>query len=207
MTAALVSMVRKDHGVKQMDLINTDTSWRPAEWSKSQKTATRNDIEFSIGKCALGKVLVARSPVGVCAILMSSDAQELKRNLADRFPDRRLVSNERGLRDDMSKVVRFIETPSEGLALPLDMRHGTPFQRRVWDALRTIPCGAIITYAALARRIGKPKAARAVASACTANAIAMGIPCHRVVLSNGTLSGYRWGIERKRALISREAME
>jgi len=102
--------------------------------------------------------------------------------------------------------VRFIDKPSEGLDLPLDMRHGTPFQRRVWDALLAIPCGARVTYAALAQRIGMPNAARAVASACAANAIALGIPCHRVVRSDGTFSGYRWGVERKRALINREAV-
>ncbi|MDB5411075.1 MAG: methylated-DNA--[protein]-cysteine S-methyltransferase, partial [Rhodospirillales bacterium] len=96
--------------------------------------------------------------------------------------------------------------PSEGLDLPLDMRHGTPFQRRVWDALLAIPCGARVTYAALAHRIGMPNAARAVASACAANAIALGIPCHRVVRSDGTLSGYRWGVERKRALTYRETV-
>jgi O-6-methylguanine DNA methyltransferase len=102
--------------------------------------------------------------------------------------------------------VRFIDKPSEGLDLPLDMRRGTAFQRRVWDALLAIPCGARVTYAALAHRIGMPNAARAVASACAANAIALGIPCHRVVRSDGTLSDYRWGVERKRALIYRETV-
>lgn len=186
-----------------MNLITTSTAPRPAN---SQITTDPNDIAFSIGECALGKVLVARSAVGVCAILIGSDGEELKRNLADRFPGSRLVSNESRLREDLSNVVRFIETPGEGLDLPLDMQHGTPFQRRVWEALRAIPCGATVTYAALARRIGDPGATRAVASACAANAIALGIPCHRVVRSNGTLSGYRWGVERKRALISKEAM-
>ena len=186
-----------------MNVLNTDFSSRPA--TPAQKIADRTDIAFSIGECALGKVLIARSAVGVCAILFGSDATVLQRDLADRFPNRRLVSDEGRLRDDLSKVAQFIETPSGELELPLDMRHGTPFQRRVWEALRTIPCGAIITYGALARRIGKPNAARAVASACAANAIAMGIPCHRVALRNGTLSGYRWGVERKRVLINREA--
>jgi len=176
-----------------MDLIKTDTSSRPFTSANSQSTATPNDVAFSIGECALGKVLVARSPVGVCAILIGSDTDELSSDLATRFPDNRLVADEKQLRDDLSKVVRFIDKPSEGLDLPLDMRHGTPFQRRVWEALRAIPCSATVTYTALAHRVGMPNAARAVASACAANAIALGIPCHRVVRSDGTLSGYRWG--------------
>jgi O-6-methylguanine DNA methyltransferase len=187
-----------------MDLIKSDTSSRPFTSANSQSTAIPNDVAFAIGECALGKVIVARSPVGVCAILIGSDAEELKRNLAARFPESKLIPNKLELRDDLSKVVRFIETPSEGLDLAFDMR-GTRFQRRVWDALRRIPCGAMVTYSALARRIGMPNSTRAVANACAANAIALGIPCHRVVRSNGTLSGYRWGVERKRALIVKEA--
>jgi len=186
-----------------MNLINTDTSSRRELSTKSADIS--NDIAYSIGDSALGKILVACSAVGVCAILIGSDADELTNDLAAFFPASRLIRNELRLREDMDKVVRFIERPEAGLDLPLDMRRGTPFQRRVWDALRAIPCGAMVTYAALARRIGEPKAARAVASACAANAIALGIPCHRVVRSNGTLSGYRWGIERKRALIEKEA--
>jgi O-6-methylguanine DNA methyltransferase len=189
-----------------MDLINTDTYSRPVQVARSKNAPISNEIAFSIGESALGKVLVARSDVGVCAILIGSDTDELSSDLATRFPDNRLVVDEHQLRDDLSKVMRFIDKPSEGLDLPLDMRHGTPFQRRVWDALLAIPCGARVTYAALAQRIGMPNAARAVASACAANAIALGIPCHRVVRSDGTLSGYRWGVERKRALIDREAV-
>jgi methylated-DNA-[protein]-cysteine S-methyltransferase/AraC family transcriptional regulator of adaptative response/methylated-DNA-[protein]-cysteine methyltransferase len=186
-----------------MNLINTDTSSRTNLSTKSADIS--NDIAYSIGDSALGKILVARSIVGVCAILIGSDGNELTNDLAARFPTSKLISNEPRLRDDVDKVARFIERPDAGLDLPLDMRRGTPFQRRVWDALRAIPCGAMVTYAALARRIGEPKATRAVASACAANAIALGIPCHRVVRSNGALSGYRWGIERKRALIDKEA--
>ena len=188
-----------------MDLINTDTSARSVQVARSKSAAISNEIAFSIGESALGKVLVARSAIGVCAILIGSDTAELSSDLATRFPDSRLVA-EQQLRDDLSKVMRFIDKPSEGLDLPLDMRHGTPFQRRVWAALLAIPCGARVTYAALAQRIGMPNAARAVASACAANAIALGIPCHRVVRSDGTLSGYRWGVERKRALINRETV-
>jgi O-6-methylguanine DNA methyltransferase len=189
-----------------MDLINTDTSSRPVQVKGSKGATISNEIAFSIGESALGKVLVARSTVGVCAILIGSDADELRSDLTSRFPDSRLVADEQQLRDDLSKVVRFIDKPSEELDLPLDMRRGTPFQRRVWDALLAIPCGARVTYAALAHRIGMPNAARAVASACAANAIALGIPCHRVVRSDGTFSGYRWGVKRKRALLNREAV-
>ncbi|AVA26007.1 methylated-DNA--[protein]-cysteine S-methyltransferase [Rhizobium sp. NXC24] len=186
-----------------MNVINMETASRPKRSTKSVDAS--NDIAYSISDSALGKILVARSALGVCAILIGSDGDELIDDLAACFPTSKLISNEARLRDDIDKVVRFIERPDAGLDLPLDMRRGTPFQRRVWDALRAIPCGAMVTYAALARRIGKPKAVRAVASACAANAIALGIPCHRVARSNGTLSGYRWGIERKRALIEKEA--
>jgi O-6-methylguanine DNA methyltransferase len=165
-----------------MDLINTDTSSRPVQVARSKSAAISNEIAFLIGESALGKVLVARSAVGVWAILIGSDTDELSSDLATRFPDNRLVADEQQLRDDLSKVVRFIDKPSR-LDLPLDMQHGTPFQRRVWDTLLAIPCGARVTYAALAHRVGMPNAARAVASACAANAIALGIPCHRVVRS------------------------
>jgi O-6-methylguanine DNA methyltransferase len=189
-----------------MDLINTDTRSRPVQVARSKGAAIYNEIALLIGESALGKVLVARSAVGVCAILIGSDTDELSSDLATRFPDNRLVADEHQLRDDLSKVMRFIDKPSEGLDLPLDMRHGTPFQRRVWDALLAIPCGARVSYVALAQRVGMPNAARAVANACAANAIALGIPCHRIVRSDGTFSGYRWGVERKRALINRETV-
>jgi len=116
-----------------------------------------------------------------------------------------LVEDKAALHGDLAAITRLIETPDAGLDLPLDMRHGTPFQQRVWQALRAIPCGATTTYTALARRLGRPNGARAVATACAANAIALGIPCHRVVRADGTPSGYRWGIERKRALLDKEA--
>jgi methylated-DNA-[protein]-cysteine S-methyltransferase/AraC family transcriptional regulator of adaptative response/methylated-DNA-[protein]-cysteine methyltransferase len=189
-----------------MDHVTTDFVSRPRRSARDQDTSIAHDIAYSVGECEFGTVLVARTDVGVCAILMGSDGKQLEGDLAARFPDSTLVFNEPQLRDDLSLVVRFVRTPSVGLDLPLDLRHGTPFQRRVWDALRAIPCGATVTYGALARRIGDPSAARAVASACAANAIALGIPCHRVIRSDGTLSGYRWGVELKRALIKKEAM-
>ncbi|WP_136622248.1 MULTISPECIES: methylated-DNA--[protein]-cysteine S-methyltransferase [Mesorhizobium] len=169
--------------------------------------AARNldTITYAIGESAIGKILAARSHIGVCAILIGSDADALEQDLGDRFPGKMLVEDEATLRGDLAAIARFIETPSVGLDLPLDLRHGTPFQQRVWDVLRTIPCGATITYTALAQRLGRPNGARAVATACAANAIAIGIPCHRVVSADGTLSGYRWGVERKRALLNKEA--
>jgi AraC family transcriptional regulator of adaptative response/methylated-DNA-[protein]-cysteine methyltransferase len=162
------------------------------------------DIIFATRECVLGEVLVARSAVGVCAILIGSKAEDLKSDLALRFPDSKLIANQLQLRDDLSKVVRFLKTPSEGIDLALDIR-GTPFQHRVWDALRAIPVGTTVTYAELARRIGGPRWARAVARALAANPIALAIPCHRVIRSNGTLSGYRWGVERKQMLLDKAA--
>jgi O-6-methylguanine DNA methyltransferase len=170
-----------------------------------QHEAPSPEIAFSTGTSTLGIVLVARSARGVCAILIGSGADELTADLAARFPESPLVQNEEELAGDLEKVLRFIETPAGGLDLELDI-HGTPFQRRVWDALCAIPSGRTVTYAALARRIGEPESVRAVANACAANAIALAIPCHRVVRSDGTPSGYRWGVERKRALLAREAL-
>ena len=164
------------------------------------------EIAFTTGDSTLGTVLVARSVRGVCAILIGSAAAELTADLATQFPESKLVRDDRSLDADLGKILRFIETPAQALDLPLDIR-GTPFQRRVWDALCAIPTGRTVTYAALARRIGEPGSVRAVANACAANAIVLAIPCHRVIRSDGTPSGYRWGVERKRALIAREAAE
>lgn len=169
------------------------------------KAAALDTITYAIGQSEIGKILAARSTIGFCAILIGSDADTLEQDLANRFPGKVLLEDKAALRGDLAAIARFIETPGAGLDLPLDMRHGTPFQQRVWDALHAIPCGATITYTALARRLGQPNGARAVATACAANAIALGIPCHRVVRADGTLSGYRWGVERKRALLNREA--
>ncbi len=153
----------------------------------------------------LGPVLVARSVNGVCAILMGADHDELKTDLASRFPQAILVANEAVVHDDLAKVIRFVDKPAEGLHLTLDMR-GTPFQRRIWEKLRAIPVGRTATYMELARWISPLPSARVVAGACAANPIALAIPCHRVVRTNGDLAGYSWGIERKRELIRREAM-
>ncbi|MCG6876076.1 MAG: bifunctional DNA-binding transcriptional regulator/O6-methylguanine-DNA methyltransferase Ada [Betaproteobacteria bacterium] len=161
-------------------------------------------IRFAIGECSLGAILVAQSDRGVCAILMGDDPDALARDLQDRFPQAELVGGDAGFEELVAKVVGFVDAPRLGLDLPLDVR-GTAFQQRVWRALRKIPSGATVSYAELAKRIGAPKSVRAVAQACAANALAVAIPCHRVVRSDGGLSGYRWGVERKRALLDREA--
>ena len=169
-----------------------------------RRHTSAEEIAFTTGQSSLGTVLVARSARGICAILIGSAAEELTADLAAQFPEGTLVRNDTSLDGDREKILRFIEAPAQGLDLDLDVR-GTPFQRRVLDALCAIPAGRTVTYAALARRIGEPGSARAVANACAANAIALAIPCHRVMRSDGTPSGYRWGIERQRALVAREA--
>jgi AraC family transcriptional regulator, regulatory protein of adaptative response / methylated-DNA-[protein]-cysteine methyltransferase len=162
-------------------------------------------ISYAAGECALGRVLIARSAAGVCAILSGDAHEELAEDLATRFPKAELVADEAVVREDLARVIRFVDKPSEGLYLPLDMR-GTAFQRRVWEKLRAIPAGRTVTYMELARWISPLASSRSVAGACAANSIALAVPCHRVVGSNGDLTGYRWGIERKRQLIKKEAM-
>jgi len=161
-------------------------------------------LSHATGECALGTMLVARSADGVCAILIGASRDELEADLAARFPQAVLVANEAVVHDDLARVIRFADKPAEGFHLTLDMR-GTPFQRRVWEKLRAIPVGRTVTYTELARWISPLASPRAVAGACAANPIALAIPCHRVVCSNGDLAGYRWGFERKRELIKKEA--
>jgi len=161
-------------------------------------------IRFSVGECSLGSILVAATDRGVCAISMGDDPDALVRDLEDRFPSAQLLPGDDAFRELVAVVVGFVEAPAVGLDLPLDVR-GTAFQQRVWQALRDIPPGSTTSYADIARRIGAPTALRAVAQACAANPLAVAIPCHRVVRRDGELSGYRWGVERKRALIEREA--
>ncbi|MBX9845426.1 MAG: methylated-DNA--[protein]-cysteine S-methyltransferase [Xanthobacteraceae bacterium] len=170
--------------------------------------ATGETICHATGECAvgevLGAVLVARSVDGVCAILLGAGHDGLQADLAVRFPEARLVASEAAVGDDLAKVIRFVDKPAEGLHLQLDMR-GTPFQRRVWEKLRAIPAGRTVTTTELARWVGPLTSARAVAGACAANPIALAVPCHRVLRSDGGLADYRWGIARKRALIRKEA--
>lgn len=161
-------------------------------------------IRFAVGQCSLGAILVAQSNRGICAITLGDDPDKLVRDLQDRFPNADLIGGDAGFEALVARVVGFVETPQAGLDLPLDIR-GTAFQERVWQALRNVPAGQTVSYAEVARRIGSPGSARAVARACGANTIAVAIPCHRVVRNDGTLSGYRWGVDRKRALLEREA--
>jgi AraC family transcriptional regulator, regulatory protein of adaptative response / methylated-DNA-[protein]-cysteine methyltransferase len=161
------------------------------------------EIRFAVGECSLGSILVARSPKGVCAILLGDDPDALVRGLQDRFPQATLIGADGSFEQTVAAVIGFVEQPALGLDLPLDVR-GTAFQQRVWRALRTIPVGRTISYAEVARRIGAPTSVRAVAQACSANPIAVAIPCHRVVRTDGSLSGYRWGVDRKRSLLDRE---
>lgn len=162
------------------------------------------DIRFAIGECSLGSILVAQSDRGICAILLGDDPNALVRDLQDKFPRANLIGGDEGFEQLMARVVGFVEAPALGLDLPLDVR-GTAFQQRVWQALREIPVGSTASYTDIAKRIGSPNAVRAVVQACAANALAVAIPCHRVVRHDGALSGYRWGVERKRVLLEREA--
>lgn len=161
-------------------------------------------IRFAVGQCSLGAILVAQSQCGICAILLGDNPDLLVRDLQDQFHKALLIGGDAKFEKLMAEVVGFIEAPAIGLNLPLDVR-GTAFQERVWQALQEIPPGTTVSYAQIAERIGSPKAVRAVAQACGANHIAVAIPCHRVVRRDGDISGYRWGVERKRELLQREA--
>ena len=172
--------------------------------SRYRAGGAAQDIRYAVGPCSLGSVLVAQSDRGICAILLGDDADALARDLQRRFPRARLQRGEAAFATHVAQVVAFVEAPRLGLALPLDVR-GTAFQQRVWQALQAIPAGQTASYAEIAQRIGAPTAVRAVAQACAANALAVAVPCHRVVKSDGGLSGYRWGVERKQALLARES--
>jgi AraC family transcriptional regulator of adaptative response/methylated-DNA-[protein]-cysteine methyltransferase len=164
----------------------------------------QTDIRFAVGECSLGSILVAQSDRGICAILLGDDPDSLARELQDQFPKANLIGGDASFERLVAKVVGFVEAPSLGLDLPFDVR-GTAFQQRVWQSLRKIPVGSTASYTDVAKLIGSPNSVRAVAQACGANALAVAIPCHRVVRNDGTLSGYRWGVERKRALLEKEA--
>ena len=161
-------------------------------------------IRFAVGECSLGSILVAASERGICAILLGDDPDPLVRRLQDEFPKAELIGGDTDFERLVARVVGFVEAPALGLDLPLDVR-GTAFQQRVWQALRSVPAGTTASYSEIARRIGAPLAVRAVAQACAANRLAVAIPCHRVVRNDGALSGYRWGVHRKAALLATEA--
>ncbi len=166
---------------------------------------TDTEIRFAVGESSLGAILVAESDKGICAVSLGDDPNELVEELQDRFPRASLIGGDAAFEKRVAQVVGLVEAPGTGSDLPLDIR-GTAFQQRVWAALRQIPAGRTLSYAELAEKIGDPKAVRAVAGACAANTLAMLVPCHRIVRTDGSLSGYRWGVERKRALLSREAI-
>lgn len=172
----------------------------PTAWRRGGKDV---EIRFAIGATSLGALLVAQTARGLCALTLGEDPEALVRALQDRFPHARMIGNDQAFEALVAQVVGFVEAPQLGLDLPLDLQ-GTAFQERVWQALRQIPPGQTLSYSALAQRIGMPKSARAVAQACAANPIAVAIPCHRVVRKSGDLSGYRWGVARKAALLAKE---
>ncbi len=164
------------------------------------------EIRFAIGECSLGSILVAATDKGVCAILLGDDPDVLAHDLQDRFPRAQLIGGDRDFERLVATVVGFVEHPRVGLDMPLDIR-GTAFQQRVWQALREIPAGRTVSYTDVAQRIGAPRSVRAVAHAVASNRLAVAIPCHRVIRNDGALAGYRWGVERKRALLEREATD
>ncbi len=178
--------------------------FRPCRRCRPDRPGASTIIRFATAKSSLGYILVARSEKGICAILLADHAQSLERDLRQRFPQARLAGRDADTEALLAKAARVVENPRLAIDFPLDVR-GTAFQRRVWQMLRTIPAGSTVSYADVARRIGAPRSVRAVAQACGANALAVVVPCHRVARSDGTPSGYRWGAERKRVLLEREA--
>ncbi len=186
-----------------MNLMIRTKTLRPRLQVKSS-SAPVDMLSYAIAASAFGKVLVARSGKGVCAILLGDCAEDLSADLAARFPRSTLVEDGERVKDDIAKVKHYMAIPARGLRIALDMR-GTPFQRRVWEKLQTIPVGRTVSYRELAGWISPLANPRAVGSACAANPIALAVPCHRVVRGTGELAGYRWGLERKRALIEKEA--
>ena len=161
------------------------------------------DINYSVGKSSLGLVQVAYTGEGICSIIMGDTEDEMVLELQGRFPGKRLSKCQTSPNGWLDAVIQYIESPVGTIDVPLQLG-GTDFQREVWDALCKIPAGATLSYTEVANKIGRPKAVRAVAGACAGNRIAVVIPCHRVVRNDGSISGYRWGVERKRRLLERE---
>ena len=172
--------------------------------AQSTRDSAREEIHFSVGQFYLGFLLAAFSARGVVSIQLGNDPGRLVKELEMRFPKAQLVRKEPAHEKRLKQIINFVEAPAEGLDLPLDIR-GTPFQLRVWRAVQKVPCGKIATYTDIARKIGAPKAMRAVGNACSNNMLAIAVPCHRVLRNDDTPSGRReWGSERQRALLSRE---
>ena len=186
-----------------MNLMISEDISRPAPL-RTRCRVESDIISYGMNTSYLGELLVARGNKGVCAILIGSCPEELDLELAARFPKTDRVADQAGVQDDLAQVINFMDKPANGLYLPLDMR-GTPFHRRVWEKIRAIPVGRTATYADVAYWVGPLTSARAVAGACACNPLALAVPCHRVVRSDGDLGGYRWGIERKWEMIRKEA--
>lgn len=182
------------------------TEWLGMTPTNFRKGGCGTAIRFAVGECSLGMILVAATDRGICSIMLGDDPEKLVQDLQDRFSKSTLVAGDHDFDLLVAKVIEFVEAPTLGLDLPLDVR-GTAFQQRVWQALRSIPPGSTATYTEIARLIGHPNAARAVAQACAANQIAVAIPCHRVVRTDGDRSGYRWGVWRKKKLLEQERVE
>ena len=161
-------------------------------------------IRFAVADCSLGAILIAATERGVCAILLGDCPESLVHDLENRFPNASLVAGDPEFEALASRAIGLVETPAKAANLPLDIR-GTAFQQKVWNAIRKIPPGETESYGQIANRIGATGAARAIAGACAANVLAVAVPCHRVVRNDGTVSGYHWGVERKRTLLKREA--
>ena len=172
----------------------------PSEWRKGGAGAT---IRFAVGTCTLGSILIATTERGVCALTLGDDPHALVRDLQDRFPKAELIGDDPAFEEHVARVVGWLDAPQRRLDLPLDVK-GTAFQCRVWDALRKLPVGHTATYSEIAQAMGAPRSVRAVATACASNPVALAIPCHRVIRSDGSLAGYAWGIERKEALLELE---
>lgn len=165
--------------------------------------APTEQIRLAFGDCSLGNVLVAAGSEGIAAILMGGDRRALRRQLADAFPRARLADDGQGLEHEVEQVIAFLEAPQNGLPLPLDIR-GSALERAVWQALREVPAGRTVTYGQIAKALPMPATAQEVGATCAANLLAVAIPCHRVVKADGAISGYRWGMQRKRRLLERE---
>ena len=179
--------------------------FRPCKRCRPEReAASRETIRFGVGPSPLGTLVVAKSECGVCAVLFGDDERALEADLRRRFPQASVARDDRELSEPLAQIAAVVEHPGMAFDGELDPR-GTPFQRKVWDALRTIPAGATASYKEIAVRIGMPDASRAVAQACGANALAVVVPCHRVIRGDGGISGYRWGVVRKRELLAREA--
>jgi AraC family transcriptional regulator of adaptative response/methylated-DNA-[protein]-cysteine methyltransferase len=170
-----------------------------------QDDAATEELRFACGQSWLGAVLVAVSATGVASILIGNNSDRLRRELAATFPEARLRGDDEGLREIVIKVTDFLDSPGHGLDLPLDMR-GSVLERAVWNALRAIPAGQTVTYGQIAKSLPTTATAQEVGAACAANVLAVVIPCHRVVKSDGSISGYRWGVDRKKRLINREVV-